>query len=157
MNTPPFDLAAPPVATFLLATFVVLPPFGRLDVSMLVDVGRAPYTSVAPRLSAARSNTRVPPLIRPYPPLHHTLLKIHAPPPKWDGVLAIYSLKKTHRTARAGDLGAGSTHKSFIFKKPSVHGFSRQLRIARIAQPSLLAPYRAYGTATGFPTPSTET
>jgi hypothetical protein len=35
MNTPPLDLAAPPVATILLDG-VVLPHFGRLDVNMLV-------------------------------------------------------------------------------------------------------------------------
>jgi hypothetical protein len=81
MNTTPPDLAAPPVATDLLDVGVVLPPLGRLDVSMLVDVERAPYPSGASRLSAAGSNTRVPPLIRPHPPLHHTLLlKIHGPP-----------------------------------------------------------------------------
>jgi hypothetical protein len=60
----------------------VLPPFGQLDVNMVVDVERVPYPRGASRLSAANSNTRVPPVIRPYHPLHHTLLKIHAPPPQ---------------------------------------------------------------------------
>jgi hypothetical protein len=35
-----------------------------------VDVERAPFPCVASRLSAASSNTRAPPLIRPYPPRH---------------------------------------------------------------------------------------
>jgi hypothetical protein len=64
--TPPLDLAAPPDATVLLAVVVVLPPFGRLDVSMLVDVERAPYSSAASRFSAASSNILDPPFIRPY-------------------------------------------------------------------------------------------
>jgi hypothetical protein len=85
-NTPPRDLAAPPIATVLVASFVALPPFGRLEdrveVSMLVDVKRAPYPGDASRVSAASSNTLNPPVIRPYPPLYHTLLKIQAPPPK---------------------------------------------------------------------------
>jgi hypothetical protein len=80
--TPPPNLADPPVATVRLAVVVVLPPFGRLDVSRLVDVERAPYPSAASRLSAASSNTLSPSLIRPYPPLYHTLLKIDAPPPQ---------------------------------------------------------------------------
>jgi hypothetical protein len=80
-NTPPLDLGAPPVARVLLAVGVVLPDFGRLDVSRLVDVERAPYPSAASRLSAANSNTRVPPFIRPYPPRHLKFLKIQAPPP----------------------------------------------------------------------------
>jgi hypothetical protein len=80
MNTSPPDPAAPPVATDLLDVGIVLPPFGRLDHSMLVDVERAPYRGGASRLSTAGSNTRVPPLIRLYPPLQHTLPKIHGPP-----------------------------------------------------------------------------
>jgi hypothetical protein len=36
----------------LVAIGVMLPPFGRLDVSMLVDVEQAPYPSGASRLSA---------------------------------------------------------------------------------------------------------
>jgi hypothetical protein len=74
--------AAPPIATILLALGVVLPPFGRLDATRLVDVEQAPYPSAASRLSAASSNTRVPPLIRPYPPRHPTLMKIQAPTPQ---------------------------------------------------------------------------
>jgi hypothetical protein len=61
--TPP-----PYLATVLLVVGVLMPPFGRLDVSMLVDVERAPYPSAASRVSAANSNIRVPPPIRPYPP-----------------------------------------------------------------------------------------
>jgi hypothetical protein len=61
---------------------IVIPPFGRLDVNGLVDVERAPYPSGASRHSAACSNTRVSPLIHPYHPHHHTLMKILAPPPK---------------------------------------------------------------------------
>jgi hypothetical protein len=78
----PPDLAAPPNAIVLLAVVVVLPLFGRLYVNMLVDVERAPFPSIASRLSAASSNTLNPPLIRPYPYLHHTLLKTQAPPPR---------------------------------------------------------------------------
>jgi hypothetical protein len=48
---------------------------------MLVDVEREPHRSIACRVSAAISNTRVPPLIRPYPIRLHTLLKIYRPPP----------------------------------------------------------------------------
>jgi hypothetical protein len=59
----------------------MLPTFGRLDVRMLVDFERVPCPSVASRRSAAISSTRVPPLIRMYPPRHHTLLKTQAPPP----------------------------------------------------------------------------
>jgi hypothetical protein len=60
--TPPLDLAAPPVAYVLVIVGVVLSPFGRLDDSLPVGVDLAPYPSVASRLSAANSNTRVPPL-----------------------------------------------------------------------------------------------
>jgi hypothetical protein len=81
-NTPLPDLAAPPIVTILRVVGVVLPPFGRLDVSMLIDVKRAPYPSVVSRISTASSNTHAPPLIRPYPPRHHKLMKIHAPPPQ---------------------------------------------------------------------------
>eukprot|EP00193_Tetraselmis_chui_P006352 CAMPEP_0177769826 /NCGR_PEP_ID=MMETSP0491_2-20121128/10562_1 /TAXON_ID=63592 /ORGANISM="Tetraselmis chuii, Strain PLY429" /LENGTH=112 /DNA_ID=CAMNT_0019286927 /DNA_START=243 /DNA_END=582 /DNA_ORIENTATION=- len=69
---PPLYLAAPHVAIVLLATRVVLPPYGRLDVRRLVGVEGAPYLSDS-RLSAASSNTRVQPLIRPYP------LRLHTP------------------------------------------------------------------------------
>jgi hypothetical protein len=65
--TPPPYLAAPSDATVLIAIVVVLLTFGRLDVSMLVDVERASYPSVAFRLNAACSNTLNPTLIRPYP------------------------------------------------------------------------------------------
>jgi hypothetical protein len=64
-STPPQELAASPVATVLLAAGIMSHPFGRLDVNMLVDVEQAPYPSAASWLSAASSNTRVPPLIRP--------------------------------------------------------------------------------------------
>jgi hypothetical protein len=83
------DFAAPPDATILLAVGVVLPPFGRLDVNMLVDVERVPNPGAAFRLSAASSNTLNPPVIRPYPLLHHTLLKIHAPTPQMGRCLSI--------------------------------------------------------------------
>jgi hypothetical protein len=46
MNTPPSDLAAHPVATVLLDARVVLPLFGRLDFSTLVDVERELYPSL---------------------------------------------------------------------------------------------------------------
>jgi hypothetical protein len=80
ITLPPY-LAAPPVATVLLVVVLVLPPFGRFDVCRLVEVERAQYPSLASRLSAASSTTRAPPLICPYSPRHHTLLKIHAPNP----------------------------------------------------------------------------
>jgi hypothetical protein len=35
---PPLDLAAPPVATVLLAVGDVLPPLGQLDINTTVDV-----------------------------------------------------------------------------------------------------------------------
>jgi hypothetical protein len=76
ITPPPDDLAAPPDESALLIIVVVLPSFGRLDVSMLVDVERAPYPSVASRLSAASSNILNQPLICPFPPLHLTLVKI---------------------------------------------------------------------------------
>jgi hypothetical protein len=63
--TPPPHLAAPPDATVFLVVVVVLPPFGQLDVSKMVDVERAPYSSAASRLSATNSNALNPPLIRP--------------------------------------------------------------------------------------------
>jgi hypothetical protein len=128
--TPPPNLTAPPVATALLAARVVLPPFGRLDVSrlvditLLVDVERVPCPSTASRVSAASSNTLNLPLICPYSPLHHTRMKIHAPTPTWDGVLVVSSLGKTYRTGRAGDLEFVA-YNFFFFKMPYVRGLSR--------------------------------
>jgi hypothetical protein len=90
----------------LSAYGVVLPSFGRLDVIKQVDVKRAPYPNVDSWLSAASSNTRVPPLIRPYPPRHHILPEIH--PPKWDGILVVSIIETTHQ---AEDLGGGSAHR----------------------------------------------
>jgi hypothetical protein len=78
---PPPDLAAHHVATLLIDVVVLLPPFGRLDVRILVDDDRAPYPSDTFRLSTASSYTLNPPFVRPYPPLHHIVLKIQAPPP----------------------------------------------------------------------------
>jgi hypothetical protein len=151
-NIPPPYFAALPVAIVLLAAGVVMPPFGRLDVCMMVDVERAPYPSVASGFFAASSNTRVPSLICPYPPLHPTLLKMHAHPPKCYGMLVVSNLEK-HIGRPEREILAPT--KSF-FEKPNVHGLSRQMRIARIALPALLAPYRAkYVTVTGFPTPTT--
>jgi hypothetical protein len=37
--------------------------------------------------------------------------------PKRDGILAVFSIEKTYRLARAGDLGAGSVHKFYFFQK----------------------------------------
>jgi hypothetical protein len=115
--TPPPDLAAPSDATILLALVVVLTPFGWLDVMRLVDVERTPHPSATCRLSTASSNTLNPPLIRPHPPLHHTLLKVQAPPPKWDGILLVYGLEKKNRMGCAGDLGAGSVQIFHFFQK----------------------------------------
>ena len=42
-----------------LLLLFVLPPFGRLDVNMMVDVERAPYPGAASRLFAASSDTHV--------------------------------------------------------------------------------------------------
>jgi hypothetical protein len=53
----PPDRAAPPNAPIPLSVDMVLPSFGRLDVSMTVDVEWAPYLSVASRHSAAISDT----------------------------------------------------------------------------------------------------
>jgi hypothetical protein len=66
--TPPYR-AAPLAAAVLLVSGVELHPLGRACSTSwaLVDVERAPYSSVASRLSAAISNTRVAPLIRLYP------------------------------------------------------------------------------------------
>jgi hypothetical protein len=148
---PPLDLAALPVATVLLSAGVVMPSFGRLDRNRLVDAELSPYPSVA---SAANSNTRVPPLIRPYPPRLHTLLKIHAPSPKWECIMVVLSLEETYRTGRAGYLGAIVALKMIINALRT--WLSRQLLIARIALSALLTPYRAKpGTATRFPAPTT--
>jgi hypothetical protein len=57
INTPPPSLAAPPVAIVLLIVRVVLPPFGRLDVRMVVDVERAPDPSATLELFAALTYT----------------------------------------------------------------------------------------------------
>jgi hypothetical protein len=60
-------------------------------------------------------------LIRPYPPRYHTLLKVHAPTPKRDGILVLSSLEKIYRTGQARDTGAGSVQKLIL--KPFVPGF----------------------------------
>jgi hypothetical protein len=58
--TPPPYLDATDLLPTRLSSSLLLSsttPFGRLDVSKLVDVERMPYPSVASRLSAAISNT----------------------------------------------------------------------------------------------------
>jgi hypothetical protein len=119
-NTPPPDLAAPPVAIVLLAGVVVLPSFGRLEVNMLVDVERAPYPSAASRLSAASSNTRVQPLIRPYLLSTTHYYRSNPPPPQWDGILVVARLEK-HIGRAEREILAHVAY--YFFKNPSVHDF----------------------------------
>jgi hypothetical protein len=61
--------AAPLAAATLLTASVELHPLGWVcsTLGTLVDVERAPFPSIASRLSAVNFNTRVPPLIRPHP------------------------------------------------------------------------------------------
>jgi hypothetical protein len=47
-----------------------------------VDVKRAPFPAAASRLTIESSNARVPPLIRPYPPSHHALMRYMSHPPR---------------------------------------------------------------------------
>jgi hypothetical protein len=121
--------------------------FLRLGVIMLVDVERASYPSAASRLPAACSNFRVPPLIHPYPPRLDTLLKMHAPSPQRGRYLSRIWSRKTHRTGREGDRGAGSVNN--YFQKPSVHGFpisnDRVDRSCRLTSPSPLPCHAWHG------------
>jgi hypothetical protein len=74
------------------------------------------------RLAITSSNTRFPPLIRPYPPRHETLMEYKPHPLEVGLYSVVYDRGKTYRTGRAGDLGAGIAQKIFI-QKPYVQGF----------------------------------
>jgi hypothetical protein len=86
----------------------------------LVDGKRAPFPSVASRLTIAISNARVPPLIRPYPPRHQTLLLYMPHLPKVGLHQVATGSEKLYQTGRASDLGAGIVQKLF-FRTPYVH------------------------------------
>jgi hypothetical protein len=108
----------------------------------------------ASRLATTSSNTRFPPLIRPYLPREQTLLEFMPHPLEVGLYSVVCDREKTYRTARAGDLGAGIAQN--VFSKARCRRLSRQLLILRIAMSALLAPYRArHGTATGFLAPTT--
>jgi hypothetical protein len=115
--------------------------------------------------------------LRCFPAVHHKLqhprptadpavpsspsnaLGLHAPPPRSRIVPNSMRPRKTYRTGRAGDLGAGIAQKLFILKALCTW-LSRKLMILRIELSALLAPYRARpGTATplrGFQRPPRE-
>jgi hypothetical protein len=82
----------------------------------LVDSERAPFLGAASRLNIANFNARILPLIRPYPPRHHTLMRYLSHSPKVGMYLIAYGYEKTYRTDRARDLGASIAHK--YFKSP---------------------------------------
>jgi hypothetical protein len=64
-----------------------------------LDGERAPFQGAASRLTIASFNARAPPLIRPYPPRHQTLLG-YMPHPLKVGLYAVVSdHEKTYRTA----------------------------------------------------------
>jgi hypothetical protein len=71
-------------------------PFIGATRRALVDVERAPFLSDASRLSAARSNTCVPPLIRPYPSRIFFFQRHLPPPPPSRESICEYSVAKKH-------------------------------------------------------------
>jgi hypothetical protein len=84
---------------------------------MLVDVERSPYPSAVSQLSGASSNTLNPPLIRPYPLLHHTLLKVHAPNPQMGRhILLVSSLEKKYIGRPEREILAPIADRNYLFK-----------------------------------------
>ena len=72
-------------------------------------------------MSAASSNTLVPPLIRPYPFSPKNISQTPPPPHRRESICEYLVAKKTYRTGRAGDPCAGV--RILCFPKPSVQGF----------------------------------
>jgi hypothetical protein len=121
----------------------------------LVDGERAPFPGAPSRLTIASSAVGVPPLIRPYPPRHHTLLRYMPQPPQARLYQIVIGHEKIYQTARAGDLDAGIAQK-FLFKSPMYMAFPILVGPTNhVVGP--LTPYRAkHGTATGFQHPPRE-
>jgi hypothetical protein len=64
----------------------------------LVDSERTLFLGAASRLTIATSNARDPPVIRMYPPRHHTLLRYMSHSPKIGLYLVVSRYGKTYRT-----------------------------------------------------------
>jgi hypothetical protein len=131
------------------------PREGSTD-TWLVDGERAHFHGVASRLTIASSNARVPPLFRPYPLRHQTLLRYKPHPPK----ARLYSLEYD-REKNISDNPSGRSWRRYctktVYSIAICTWLSRQLMNPRIALSPLVAPYRAKpGTATGFLAPTTE-
>jgi hypothetical protein len=76
---------------------------------------RASFHGDAFRLTIASSNARVPPLIRPYPPRHHTLLRDMPHSPKVGLYLVISGHEKYIGRAER-EILAPVLHRNYLFK-----------------------------------------
>ena len=98
-----------------------LAPRGDLRLSQGWRLLASAVPSAASQLSAASSNTLVPPLIRPYPSSPKNISQTPPPPHRRESICEYLVAEMTYRTGRAGDPCAGV--RIFCFPKPSVHGF----------------------------------
>jgi hypothetical protein len=106
------------------------PRMGLLDLrSPRRRRARAPSPSAASRLSAASSNTHVPPLIRPYP-CRKKLFHMEPPPPPYRESICEYAIAKKHQTGKREIVVMG--YGDYDFQNPPCIAF-RQLLITLIA------------------------
>jgi hypothetical protein len=132
ISTTPPDLAALLAAAVLLALDVELHPprWVCSTPRTVVDAERAPFPSAATRLSAASSNTRVPPLIRPYPS-HQRSISEKPPPPPYRESICEFSVAKKHIGLAEREI-LGLEYGYYVFQNPPCIAF-RQVLITRIA------------------------
>jgi hypothetical protein len=100
-------------------------------------------------MSAASSNTRVTPVIRPHPPCK--LVTQIPPPPPYRGSIRKYSIAKKHIGLAAREILVPEACIN-SFEKPSVHGFPTADRADRRCRfhPAWLAPNRATPGTYGY-------
>jgi hypothetical protein len=130
-STPPYGAAPLAEAVFLVVDVEFHPRVWVWSTSRaLVDIERAPFPGVASRLSASSSNTRIPPLIRPYP-ARQKLSTCTTPASLSGEFVLVFSREETYRAGRAGGYFSFCL-RIFVLQNPPYMA-SRQLLITRIA------------------------
>jgi hypothetical protein len=101
-------------------TLFLAPREGSIG-TWLVDGERAPFHSAASRRTIANSTARVPLLIRPYPPRHHTLMR-YMPHPLKEGLYPIvFDNEKSHIGRAEREILAPVLDRKFVFKCPLLY------------------------------------